>query len=267
MSFAAKHQSVVLIGSGNVAWHLGRAIARAGHPILQVVGRNKQAVTELAHRLQTVGSTQLEEMVPTAAVYIAAVKDDALPLLIPRLTAVNPHALFLHTAGSLPLDVWSQGQAARYGVLYPLQTFSKQADIDFSAVPLFVETAREEDMHRLTTFARSLSSKVFPLDSERRMKLHIAAVFANNFTNHLYHRAARLVSEADLPFEVLLPLIDETADKVHRLLPHEAQTGPAVRNDRRVIDSHLRALASQPGAQRIYELLTQDIHEQHQPRS
>jgi predicted short-subunit dehydrogenase-like oxidoreductase (DUF2520 family) len=168
--------------------------------------------------------------------------------------------LWVHTAGSVPIDVFQNSRAKRYGVLYPLQTFSINRKISFDHIPLFIEANQAEDEQLLEKIALSLSDKVIRLSSEKRKHLHLAAVFACNFTNHLYASAAKILEEQNLPWEVLLPLIEETAAKVKALHPKEAQTGPAVRYDTNIINKHLEMLKNDPDKQELYRLLSQSIH-------
>ena len=153
-----------------------------------------------------------------------------------------------------------QGHVARYGVLYPMQTFSKQREVDFGQIPCFVESNSEEDVQLLKDIASALSEKVYEASSEQRKSLHLAAVFTCNFTNHMYVLAAELLKKYGLPFEAMLPLIDETARKVHELEPLAAQTGPAVRYDENVIDEHLRMLADEPQMLELYREISENIH-------
>ncbi len=204
-------------------------------------------------------TTSLEDVTAEAELYIVSVKDAVLQDLIPVLVKRNPQALFVHTAGSMPQSVW-EGHAVRYGVLYPMQTFSKQRPVDFAEVPFFVEACMADDLHLLKELASTLSPKVYEATSEQRRYLHIAAVFACNFTNHMYAVCAHLLSAQHLPFEAMLPLIDETARKVHHLSPVEAQTGPACRYDVNVIERHLEMLASEPELAAMYEQISKNIH-------
>lgn len=144
-----------------------------------------------------------------------------------------------------------------------MQTFSKQREVNFEEVPFFVEANSQEDAELLKAIAGTLSEKVYEVTSEQRKSLHLAAVFTCNFTNHMYALAAELLDKYHLPFEVMLPLIDETARKVHELAPHDAQTGPAVRYDENVINHHLTMLEDTPKLQEIYKLISKSIHEHH----
>lgn len=250
---------IVLVGAGNVATHLGRALREAGHDILQVYSRTEESARTLAQALGTDFTVRMDEVRTDANLYIVAVKDDALAEVLPRLVRRNPAALFVHTAGSISIDVW-KGLAEHYGVLYPLQTFSRLRPVDFSRIPCFVEASTPADTAYLLRLARQLSGCVFAASSEQRLYLHVAAVFACNFTNHLYAVCQQLLEEHDLPFEVMLPLIDETARKVHHLSPAEAQTGPARRGDTNVMEHHLQLLHDRPELAAVYDILSKSIY-------
>lgn len=159
---------------------------------------------------------------------------------------------------------WTFGRVRlnRYGVFYPMQTFSKQRTVDFRQIPVFVESNSAADTQTLKDIASVLSEKVYEATSEQRKSLHLAAVFTCNFTNHMYALAAELLKKYQLPFEVMLPLIDETARKVHELEPCLAQTGPAIRYDENVINNHLQMLSDKPGMQELYRLISESIHQQ-----
>jgi predicted short-subunit dehydrogenase-like oxidoreductase (DUF2520 family) len=200
----------------------------------------------------------LAHIVGNADLYVFAVTDEALREIIARMPP-NP-ALWIHTAGSVPMDVF-EGHATRYGVLYPLQTFSKSRPVEFSRIPCFIEAGSPAEEAGLREIAGRLSDCVQTLDSEKRKYLHLAAVFACNFSNHMYALAGRIVSAQGLSAEVLLPLIDETAAKVHVMPPEKAQTGPAVRNDRNVLDRHL-SLLTDPSVQELYQLISKNIYKE-----
>lgn len=251
--------NVVLIGAGNVATHLGRALQKAGCRILQVYSRTKESAETLALMLDTTCTTVLDDVRTDADLYIVALKDCVLPKLVSGIVKGREGALFVHTAGSVSMDVWKEC-AVRYGVLYPMQTFSKQRNVDFADVPFFIEADREEDKKALKVLARRISPKVYEATSDQRKSLHIAAVFACNFTNHMYALCHHLLAQHGMPFEAMLPLIDETARKVHELSPIEAQTGPAVRYDVNVINRHLEMLAGEPEVKDIYEMISKSIH-------
>lgn len=252
-------ETISLIGSGNVATHIGHALAKAGYRINGVFSRTLAAAQVLAGTLHCDATDHLEAL-PEADCCLFAVKDDALPSLAARWGALHPDSFCLHTAGSVPMDIF-EGKVENYGVLYPMQTFSKTRQVDFHAIPCFIEANAPETLDKVTQLARSVSDRVYVLPSERRRWLHLAAVFACNFSNHCYDIAARLLEKEGIPSDSLLPLIDETAAKVHELPACKAQTGPAVRFDRNVIDRHERMLADNPELRRIYELLSQHIYQ------
>lgn len=249
---------VVIIGSGNVATHLSLALASLeGIEICQVYSPTEAHAEILAERLNCDFVTDPTQIRKDADVYLFALKDQALETVIRAVPANN--GLWLHTSGSMPMQVFA-GYTERYGVLYPLQTFSKSREISFRGIPLFIECHREEDKNCLEELARRLSGKVCELSSEKRRSLHLAAVFACNFTNHIYALAEEILAKEGLSRDYLFPLIDETAAKVHELPAQEAQTGPAIRYDENIINKHLGMLADDPDVQTLYRLLSQSIH-------
>ena len=256
----ASNKRIVLIGAGNVATHLGLAFQAKGCEIVQVYSRTEESAKDLAERLQVPYTVSLEEVSVDADLYIVAVKDAALQEVIPSLVKGREDALFVHTAGSISMDVW-KGCARRYGVFYPMQTFSKLRMVDFSSVSFFVEASGSDELRFLKELAMSLSPKVYEASSEQRRYLHLAAVFACNFTNHMYALSASLLEKQGLPFDAMLPLIDETARKVHELPPVQAQTGPAIRRDENVMDKHLAMLSEEPVMREIYEKISKNIQE------
>lgn len=257
---ADNHKRVVLVGAGNVATHLGMALQKAGYEIVQVFSRTEHSASVLAGKLGTEYTVSMETLRPDADLYIVSVKDAVLQSLLPSVVKGREEALFVHTAGSMPMSVW-KGIAIRYGVLYPMQTFSKQRPVDFGTVSFFVEANEPDDLETLKQMASSLGAKVYEASSEQRMSLHVAAVFACNFANHMYALSAKLLDKYGMPFEAMLPLIEETADKVHLLSPWEAQTGPAIRRDGNVMDKHLDLLADEPILQDLYKKISKSIQE------
>ena len=232
--------NVAMIGRGRVATHMSKALLKAGNGVVSVNSRT------------------LEELPQDADVYIIAVKDSALQDVIRQLTNLlktkNDAPLIVHTAGSMPLSVF-EGYAENGGVFYPMQTFSMKREVDFREIPLFIEGKDK----RIRELAESISEHVYELSSDDRKYLHLAAVFACNFTNHCYTLAAEVLEKKGLPFDVMLPLVDETARKVHELHPHEAQTGPAVRGDENVMNAQAALLDGRN--KEIYELLSKSIQE------
>lgn len=266
MKRSIEDTSIVMIGAGNLATNLAKALYRKGFRIEQVYSRTKESARTLANAVEAAHTNDLQEIVRDAKLYIVSLKDSAFTGLLTEIAAHKPGALLVHTAGSLPMSIW-QGHAGRYGVFYPMQTFSKLREIEFDEIPFFIEAAHPEDVELLKAVAATLSTKVYEATSEQRKSLHLAAVFTCNFTNHMYALAAELLEKYQLPFDVMLPLIDETARKVHELEPHAAQTGPAIRYDENVIRNHLALLADDPEMQRLYELISQSIHHRSTPSS
>lgn len=270
---------IVLIGAGNLATHLGKALHAAGHDMLQVFSRTMQSAETLASLLDAEPLTDIAQVRDDADVYIFSVKDSALVQLVAQLCrheadglgedgAVNAlrkakkgehERVFLHTAGSMPMSVF-EGMAQHYGVLYPMQTFSKQREVDFSIIPCFVEANDEFAQKQIEGLAREISGRVYQLSSEDRKYLHLSAVFACNFANHCYAISQELLEEHGIPFDVMLPLINETAAKVHEMKPKDAQTGPAVRYDENVIDKQSKLLENHPHFKKVYDSMSKSIH-------
>lgn len=252
--------TVVLLGSGNVATHLGHTLTGKGYRILQVYSRTRAHAQSLADALHTEAIDDLAQLNTTAAIYIIAVNDDAIPSVLSQLPS-SLDGMVLHTAGSVAINIF-EGYVARYGVLYPVQTFSGAKKVDFSIIPLAIEASDDEMMDRLYVLANGLSDRVFACDSEQRIALHAAAVFACNFTNHLYTIAANILHDYQLGMDLIRPLILETAEKVMTHEPKDVQTGPAVRNDRETQQKHLDLLKARPDMMELYQLLSRSIGKQ-----
>ena len=250
---------IVLIGAGNLATNLGKALLAAGHDILQIYSRTMESASSLATVVGGSPTTDLKNINSNADLYMISVKDSVLCDIIPVLCKGRERKTFIHTAGSMSIDVF-QGMALHYGVLYPLQTFSKFREVNFTEIPCFIEGNDEFTINALMGLCNSISDHVGLLSSEDRKYLHLSAVFACNFVNHCYSIAADILDKHHIPFDVLLPLIDETARKVHEHNPHETQTGPAVRYDENVIRSQSMLLRNNPIVKDIYERLSLNIH-------
>lgn len=262
MKRSVEDTPVVFVGAGNLATNLAKALYRKGFRIVQVYSRTQESARTLAKEVEADYTTELEEISSEGKLYIVSLKDAAFTELLPQIAAGKSNAVLVHTAGSIPMDIW-EGHTERFGVFYPMQTFSKKREVDFQDIPFFIEAKHPDDLILLKAIASTLSEKVYEADSEQRKHLHLAAVFTCNFTNHMYALAAELLEKYQLPFDVMLPLIDETARKVHQLHPHEAQTGPAIRYDENVINHHLTMLADSPALQELYKLISKSIHEHH----
>lgn len=243
---------VSIIGSGNVAQHLIQAFQMNSQiELVQVVARDIKKVAHLLDsNLITSDYTQLQE----ADLYIIAVSDDAIAEVSSALPFKN--RLVAHTSGTVALD--SLNSNNRRAVFYPLQTFSKDKPIDFKSVPVCLETENETDVQILKQLAHSISNAVYEINSEQRKALHVAAVFVNNFVNYLYQMGNEICDTNAIPFEILKPLIQETANKIATLSPKNAQTGPAKRNDLKTIAAHEEFLKDENQAA-IYKLLTQSL--------
>jgi predicted short-subunit dehydrogenase-like oxidoreductase (DUF2520 family) len=244
--------SVVVIGSGNVAQHLIRAFLQSDAiELIQVFSRQKESVSHLIPLDKIVSEyTEIKE----ATIYIISVSDNAIAEVSAQLPFKN--RLVVHTSGSIPMEVLDTKN--RRGVFYPLQTFTKNKPVNFKEIPICLEAELASDFALLETVARSISSVVQSILSEQRKALHVAAVFVCNFVNHLYSIGNSICDENQLPFELLKPLIIETAQKIIHLSPENAQTGPAKRNDTETINSHLNFLSDE-NQKEMYKLLTKSI--------
>lgn len=251
---------IVLIGAGNLATQLGTALAESEHKVVQVYSRTEESARALGTKLGVPYTTSLHDITGGSDVYIFSLKDSALEEVAKQVCLHDDNKVYLHTAGSMPMELF-RPYASRYGVLYPMQTFSKQRMVDFKTIPLFVESNCIEAGMLIQRLADSLSHKVMVLSSEQRKYLHLAAVWACNFTNHCYTIAADILESHGIPFNVMLPLIDETTGKVHELKPIEAQTGPAIRYDKSIIDRQIELLDKDIIKQELYKQLSRSIHE------
>lgn len=229
--------SVLIIGNGNVAFHLFEALKN----------KTKLNVLKISSRNVTV--------IPNADITILCVSDDAIAEVSSKIT----NSLVVHTSGSVSID--GLKNSTRKGVFYMLQTFSKEKPVNFQEVPFCLEANQESDVKILTELAKTLSTKLYYINSVQRKSLHLAAVFANNFSNHCCQIANEICNKNHIPFQILHPLIQETARKIILLSPKEAQTGPAIRNDQKTIKNHLSMLAE--NQQEIYSLLTKSIQNGH----
>jgi predicted short-subunit dehydrogenase-like oxidoreductase (DUF2520 family) len=273
---------VVIIGSGNVATHLSLQMKNCGFEIVQVFSKNLENAKILADKLQTNYISKIDEINSNADIYIISISDSAIEKIVEKLASLrgkydrsnlssdeetkrlrhcvrNDEKIFIHTSGSISIEVLNKFQ--NYGVIYPLQTFSKNRKIEFENIPVFIEANNAKTIDIIEIIANKISTKVYKADSETRMILHISAVFANNFTNQMYSIAKQLVEEKNFDFDVLKPLISETTNKIFELSPENAQTGPANRNDKNLIKKHLEFLKDNPKLQKIYKFVSESIFE------
>ena len=244
--------SISIVGSGNVAQHLIKVISKTiGLELVQVVVRESQSISNL---VSTTKICSNYNEIKSADVFIIAVSDDAIAAVSSKLPFQNQ--LVVHTSGTVSVsDLDSKN---RKGVFYPLQTFSKNKEVDFKTIPICLETQVDSDYKVLEKVAQLLSNKVYKINSEQRKALHISAVFVCNFTNHLYKLGNDICDQNQISFEILKPLIQETANKIEFLSPQEAQTGPAKREDIQTINKHLNFLSDQ-NQKDIYKTLTKSI--------
>ena len=247
---------IVILGSGNVATHVGIAIRNLGHEILQVYSRNQANAQALADVLDTSAIADLSDINKTADLYLLAVSDQAIVPLV-NLLPKNINGIVVHCSGATDSNVLSEFQ--RYGVIYPPQSIKKNFDSRLQEIPFAVEGNIPSTANTLLTLMASISSKSFLCTSQQRLALHTAAVFANNFTNALFQISYDILQEQNLPFDLLKPIILETANKVQTNTPKDIQTGPAQRNDQLTIQKHLQFLSKKPNWLKIYQQLTEEI--------
>ena len=244
--------NVVILGFGNLGYHVCNALHNSSYiSIIQIYNRNKIKLTsELKHIAFTTDVSELKE----ADLYIIAIPDDAIRPFSESLSIRNK--LVIHTSGSAAISELSDKN--RKGVFYPLQTFSNNRGVFFKEIPICIEAENDSDLNLLRSIGEVLSEKVVEINSEARAKLHLAAVFVNNFVNHLYAIGEEITAQNNLSFELLLPLITETARKIETMSAAEAQTGPAIRRDKKTIEKHLHLLIDSPHEE-IYKRLTTAI--------
>ena len=242
---------IVLIGSGNVAFHLAKAFTEAQIPISQIFGRNTTELQKISEQFFIPFST---ETLAEADLYIISVSDSSIAEVSSLIQ--NENALVAHTSGSVSREALSGNY--RKSVFYPLQTFSKSKNLDYSKIPFFIDAENENDEEILKNLASKISKNVMLANDEKRKYIHLTAVFACNFVNHLYARAKEISDSQGIPFDYFLPLIDETTQKIHELEPKLAQTGPAIRNDEKVLKLH-ESLLTDEEKLKIYKTLNESI--------
>ncbi|NPA37881.1 MAG: DUF2520 domain-containing protein [Chlorobi bacterium] len=249
--------NIILIGSGNVAFHLGLVLSKK-HNIVQIYSRNTENATELAQLTSSVPVNDPDKIDRNADFYLIAVSDDAIKPVTELMPLVK--GIVVHTSGSTDMNILNRFK--NYGVMYPFQTFTKERKVDFKAIPVLVEGNTTESLNTLIQIAESISDKVSVINSEQRAMLHIAAVFASNFVNHLFVTAKQILKNVDINFDILYPLILETAKKATEIDPEKAQTGPAVRNDTKILKQHTEILNNIVNDEKLadlYKLLSERI--------
>jgi predicted short-subunit dehydrogenase-like oxidoreductase (DUF2520 family) len=251
-----KIQKISLIGAGNVAARLARALVKKGIPICQIYNRSVDHGLDLAKKTGAEYTGELETLKQHGGLFLICVSDQAVYQIADQLRLTK--GLAVHTSGSLGMDVLSQ-ISIRIGVFYPLQTFRKERMQDFRNIPVCIEASSEKDKHLLTWLAQQLTAQAVPLSSGQRRVLHLAAVFAGNFPNFMYSIAEEILEKHDIPFGLLEPLIRQTARNARTGDLFSQQTGPAIRDDRKVLEMHLGLLSHDPAFRKIYELISKSI--------
>ncbi len=258
-SFAEKGMNVSFIGAGNLAWHLAPALDNTDFPVREVYSQNRKNAASLADRLYKADvKTSLDFSDSPSKIFIIAVNDDAIQEVANEIT-LPQHAILVHTSGSQPLNILGFASTLNIGVLYPLQTFSKARKVDFKEIPFFIESENEITTKVLTSLVKTIAKKVILISSEKRKALHVAAVFASNFTNHMMTIAEEILDAHDLSLEIMKPLIAETINKSLSIGPARSQTGPAKRGDLEILDRHVEFLSNDEKLKEIYTAISQHI--------
>ena len=242
---------IVIIGSGNVAFHLAKAFTQNNIEVSQIFGRNEGELNKISEELNIPYSTK---ELADADLYLISVSDSAVEQVSDLIKTEK--ALVAHTSGSLPIETLNGDY--RKASFYPLQTFSKTKNLDYSKIPFFIEAENQIDEKSLFELASIISENVETSDYEKRKYIHLTAVFACNFVNHLFARAKEISDSQDLPFQYFIPLIDETVEKIHHLEPKLAQTGPAVRGDERILKLHEELIKDEQHL-KVYQLMNESI--------
>lgn len=248
-------ETVSFVGSGNVATHLALALLKAGIVIKSVYSPNKRNVDCFAEKFNCQVVRGVEELAKNVDMLILAVPDSRVEQVCNSLP--DKGILVVHTSGITSMDALKS--KSRHGVFYPLQTFSKERELDMKTVPFCLEANKKEDLDLMYDLAQKISSNVHFVDSKKRKLLHLTAVMVSNFSNHLYHLSYEILEAAGVSFDFLKPLIQETAAKIEEIHPHKAQTGPARRNDVSTVDEHMKMLVEFPEYQQVYKLLSEQI--------
>lgn len=252
--------NVVIIGSGSVATHLANALYLNGITISQIYSRTNNNAKDLALKFEADFTNSISKIKTNADVYIYALNDNSLERFLSKFEL--PSAIHIHTAGSIPMSIFEEF-TEKFGVFYPLQTFSKNKEVDFKTIPVCIEASSASVENELILLAKLISNKVYLVNSNQRKKLHLAAVFACNFTNYMYDIAHEIVVDAGFNMEIIQPLIQETSNKISFITPYEAQTGPAKRADHETINRHIYLLNKKTSFKKIYKLLSANIYNRH----
>ena len=258
-----KPSTVSFIGSGNLAWHLAPALDNTDFAVREVYSRNPAHAAALVERLyQANVKATLDFSTSTSKIFIIATIDDAIEEIAQEII-LPENAILFHTSGSQPLSVLGYAATSNIGVFYPLQTFSKSKKVDFKEIPIFLESENGDTEKVLQLMAKAISKNFFKITSQERKALHVSAVFASNFTNHMLLIAQDIMIENGLSFDWLKPLIAEMINKSLTIGPENAQTGPARRGDFEILDKHLELLSSDESTAELYKIISQHIVERY----
>jgi predicted short-subunit dehydrogenase-like oxidoreductase (DUF2520 family) len=255
----SKNIQVSFIGSGNLAWHLAPALDNSDFSVQEVYSRNPAHAALLVERLyQANVKASLDFSTSSSQVFIIATADEVIEEIVQEIVLPDD-AILTHTSGSQPLNILGYAATQNLGVFYPLQTFSKTKKIDFKDIPIFIESATPSTEKVLRAMANALSTNVIPINSYDRKALHVAAVFASNFTNHMLLIAQDIMKEHSLSYDWLKPLIAEMINKSLSIGPENAQTGPARRGDLEILDKHIEFLQDNHSTAELYRVVSQHI--------
>ncbi len=259
-----KKFKIVIIGAGNVATHLAKRLQKKGYEILQILSRSEKNAKELSLNTHSTYTTNIKKINKQADIYILCTPDDAIENIAKKLKL--PKKLILHTSGSVDMNVLKK-ISSNTGVLYPLQSFSKQVKVTFASVPLLIEANNATSLNELKLLAQFLSKHVSEVNSKDRLKLHLAATMVNNFTNHLYTLSYEFLSKENVDlFKLVMPLIKQSTKKIKHEKPSDLQTGPAKRGDKKTIKKHIDLLKMYPEQKKVYELFTTLIEKKYNDR-
>lgn len=251
--------NVTIIGAGNVATHITKRLYEKQHCIIQVFNRSLENATLLADNVNATATDDLQQLNLDSDIYIIAISDDAIKNIAEQLSSILPqNKIIAHTSGATSSKVF-KSYFENYGVFYPLQTFSKERQTDFEKLPFCIDGSNEATKNQLVRLAKSICPNVYLIDDKQRSVLHVAAVFANNFTNYLIAISEQIIAKENIPFDLLKPLINETVAKINDNTPTSMQTGPARRGDKATLEKHQKYLEKYPNYRKVYELLSEYI--------
>ncbi|MCF6366511.1 MAG: DUF2520 domain-containing protein [Bacteroidales bacterium] len=255
------NNQIVIIGAGNVATNIAKVLKEKVGAEIHIHSKTENSAKLLADKLQASYSSDFNNITPNANLYIISISDNAISEIVQNKTLKEKinNNFVVHTAGSISMDVL-KNLSANYGIFYPLQTFSKFKQANFKNIPLCLEANSGFNYNRLSKYAFQISEDVRKINSEQRKYIHLAAVFANNFSNRMFAIAEEILKDKQINFDIMLPLINETVAKIQKNSPSKSQTGPAIRNDKEVTDMHIKLLSENKNLQEIYNLISKNIN-------